>query len=148
MKTTNAVGGFISSDEKADYEWWDAMVRQLLLKRFGMREDDLPTASFRPLQDVLVLPVPEETRGSALMNSLQATGWGGLLATRFATQLRHEWYVAPALFLIGCGLLHSYEVSRALLDPALGNLLRLRAILREFPKLESVSPNPPPEAVK
>jgi hypothetical protein len=120
----------------AAYVWWDTFARQVLLKRYYLPEDKLPAVSFKPLQDVLTRPSAQESRGSALMNALQATGWAALVAARFAPDLLHKWYVSFAFFLIACGMIHDFEVARYLLDPDIGDTARLRALLREFPKIQ------------
>jgi hypothetical protein len=121
-----------SAQEDAEYQWWDALVRQLLLKCFGMAEEILAAASFEPLYKILSEPTPEETRGSVLVNASEATGWAGLLAATFAPTLRNKWYMLFAIFLVAWGLTHDFIVTRALYDPSMGTLLRLRAVLHEF----------------
>lgn len=136
------VDGVAGSEEKAEFAWWNAFVRQLLLKRYGLAEDKLPATSFDPLYDVLSLPTIEEIRGSILVNASQATGWAGLLASWFAPTLRNRWYLVFAIFLIACGLFHDFVVARYLYNPDWGTILRVQAILREFPKcVQSKAPS-------
>jgi len=118
------------------YEWWDTFARQFLLKRYGLPDDKLPAVSFQPLQDVLTRPSAEERRGSVLMNASQATGWAALVASRLAPDLRNKWYIAFAVFLIGCGLIQDFFVAKYLYDPDIGDIARLRALLREFPNIQ------------
>jgi hypothetical protein len=73
------------------------------------------------------------------MNAMHATGWAALLATRFAPVLWSRWYLIFAFTMTGFGLLHDYYLAQRLNDPNIGNLLRIRAILREYPKIESTS---------
>lgn len=134
-----------------DYLWWETFTKRLLLKRYGLSEGDLPPASFVPLQKVLTTPTAEELRGSILVNASHATGWAALIASYFAPALRANWYFAFALFLIAYGLLHAYDVANDLEDPDLGNLLRLRAVLREFPEVQptgTIQPAPQNHADK
>jgi hypothetical protein len=125
------------------YLWWIALAKQLLQKRYGLTEEDLPQASFSPLQDVLTTPTPEEIRGSILVNALHATGWAALIASRFAPILRTRWYIASAAFLMAYGLLHDWYVAKHLRDPGIGDTARLLAVLREFPKLQAGAPSHP-----
>jgi hypothetical protein len=127
-------------DEKDAYQWWVTIAKQLLLKRYDLTEDKLPVVPFAPLQNVLTIPTPEEIRGSILVNASHATGWAALFASWVAPALCNKWYIILAFFLIGCGLLHDWGVARRLHDPALGNMLRLRAVLREFPTIKQSSP--------
>ncbi len=124
-----------STEPTAAYEWWETLAKQLLLKRYGLSEEKLPATSFSPLQAVLTIPSAEEARGSILMNALHATGWAALFASRFAPALWNKWYIVFAVALIGFGLLHDYYVAMRLNDPDLGDILRLRAVLREFPRI-------------
>ncbi len=126
------------ASQTAAYLWWDTFARQVLLRRYGLPEDKLPAVSFQPLQYVLTRPSAEEMRGSVLMNASQATGWAGLVASRLAPDLRNKWYMTFALFLIGCGLIHDFFVAKYLHDPDIGDTARLRALLREFPKIQPV----------
>lgn len=136
----------VHSTEPTDaYLWWEALAKQLLLRRYGLSEVNLPIASFRPLQEVLTVPTAEETRGSILVSASHATGWAALIASRFAPALRTKWYITFALFLIASGLFHAYHVAKRLGDPDLGDTLRLQAVLREFPKIQptgNVQPAP------
>jgi hypothetical protein len=121
----------------AAYLWWDAFARRVLVKRYYFpAEDKLPAVSFQPLQDVLAEPSAEEIRGSVLMNASQATGWAAIVASRFAPDLRNKGYIIFALFLIGCGLIHDFSVAKYLYDPDIGDTARLRALLREFPRIQ------------
>lgn len=135
VRTLKTVRRIRSTEPTAAYLWWETLAKQLLLKRYGLPEEKLPEASFQPLQDVLTTPSPEELRGSVLVVALQATGWAALFASRFAPALWNKWYIIFALFLIGSGLLHDWYVAKRLNDPNLGDTLRLRAVLREFPKI-------------
>lgn len=134
VRTLNRIQNVPDPESTAAYEWWDHFVRQLLVKRYGMPEDKLPAVSFGPLQIVLTKLTPEDIRGSVLMNATQATGWAALVALRFAPALRSHWFIALALFLVGSGLLHDFFVAAQLNNPDWGDIQRLRAILREFPK--------------
>jgi hypothetical protein len=60
-------------EEEAEYQWWDVLVRQSLLKRYHLVNDKLPAASFQPLYHVLTSPTAEERRGSILMNASHQT---------------------------------------------------------------------------
>jgi hypothetical protein len=128
---------------KSEIAWWDALVRQLLLRRYGLTEEKLPAVTFQPLMDVLTDLEPEDVRGSMLMNALEATGWAALAAPIFAPMLWCRWYLAFAFFLIANGLLHAYYVAWRLNSHDLGHLLRIRAILREFPKISAESADHP-----
>jgi hypothetical protein len=139
--TSENVQPLPSQEEKDVYHWWVTIAKQLMLKRYDLTEDKLPAISFEQLQDVLTIPTPEELRGSVLVNASYATGWAGLFASRFAPALCNKWYMMFAYFLIGCGLLHDWNIARRFNDPSLGNMLRLRAVLREFPKIQPAGPN-------
>jgi hypothetical protein len=123
-------------EQEAAFRWWKTLAKQLLLKRYGLSEELLPAASFSPLRYVLTIPTAEEIRGSVLVNALHATGWAGLVACKYAPLLRNRLYVSFAVFLILFGLFHDFYVARNLFDPEVGDLLRIRAILREFPKIQ------------
>jgi hypothetical protein len=122
----------------AAYKWWDTFARQVLLKRYDLPEDKLPAASFQPLQDVLTKPSAEELPGSVLINASHATGWAALAASRLGPDLRNKWYVTFAIFLIGCGLIQDFFVAKYLHDPDIGDIARLRALIREFPKIQQI----------
>jgi hypothetical protein len=135
-----------STEPTPAYLWWETLAKQLLLKRYGLSEESLPAASFSPLQKVLTVPTAEEIRGSILVNASHATGWAALIASKFAPALRTKWYITFAVFLIVYGLLHDWYVAKRLNDPDMGDTLRLRAVLREFPKIQpSGAPQPAPE---
>lgn len=138
----------IPAAKTPEYVWWDVFVRQLLLKRCGLSDEKLPGVSFGPLQQVLTAPSLEDIRGSALVNALQATGWAALLACRLAPSLRTKWYMVLAIFLIGYGLFHALSVAARLYDPDIGDLLRLQAVLREFPKIQRSGINQPVDAAE
>jgi hypothetical protein len=120
-RTINNVQNVHSSQPSDAYLWWETLAKRLLLKRYGLSEGNLPAASFQPLQDVLTVPTAEEIRGSLLVSTSHATGWAALIAPRFAPALRTKWYIAFALFLIACGLLHAYKVAKRLGDPRIPN---------------------------
>jgi hypothetical protein len=120
----------------AAYRWWDTFARQVLFERYHLPEDKLPPVSFEPLMQVLTRPSAEERRGSILMNASQATGWAALVASRFAPDLWNKWYITFGLFLIGCGLIHDFFVAAYLYDPDNGDIALLRALLREFPRIQ------------
>jgi hypothetical protein len=141
IHTSQEVQPLPGEEEKDAYVWWVTLAKQLLLKRYDLPEEKLPAVNFGPLQGVLTTPTPEEIRGSVLVNASHATGWAGLFASRFAPALCNRWYMIFAFFLVGCGLLHDWNIARLLRDPALGNTLRLRAVLREFPKITQPGPS-------
>jgi len=141
IRTHNRVTRRSSTEPTEAYLWWEKLAMQLLEKRYGVSEEDLPVASFFPLQKVLTVPTQEEIRGSVLVNALHATGWAALIASRFAPILRTRWFIAFAAFLIVYGLLHDWYVAKHLWDPDIGDTARLQAILREFPKLQPSGPS-------
>jgi hypothetical protein len=136
VRTLKNVESLPGEEERDAFEWWLTLAKQLLLKRYDLTEEKLPKVNFGPLESVLTIPTPEEVRGSVLVNASHATGWAGLFASRFAPALSNKWYMSLSFFLVGCGLLHDWGVARRMHDPALGNMLRLRAVLREFPRIK------------
>jgi hypothetical protein len=63
-----------------------------------------------------------------------------LLRSRTTNQVVHS----IALFLIANGLLHDYNVAKFLNNPDFGDTLRLRALVREFPKIQTTGTARPP----
>jgi hypothetical protein len=124
-------------EQQPAYRWWKALTKQLLRKRCGMKDSDLPPTSMYPLTQVLTEPSPREQRGNVMMVALHATGWSALAAAYFAPELRATWLYLFALFLIANGLYHDMTLIKLLIDPSIGDMLRLRAVLREFPKLKA-----------
>jgi len=120
-----------------DFLWWEALASQLLRTRYGMKDKDFPKTSWQPLCEVLTEPTSREIHGDPMMVLLHATGWSALAAAYFAPALHTAWFYAVVLSLIGSGMLHDLDVARILGDSEIGDLLRLRAVLREFPKLKS-----------
>lgn len=119
--------------------WWEAMAKQLLERRSGIPKDKLPAASLEPLKEVLTEPTRQETHGDSMFNALHATGWSALAASYFAPQLRNTVFYLFAFFLIANGPHHDLYIARTFEDPKIGDTLRLRAVLREFPKLKTRS---------
>jgi hypothetical protein len=119
------------------FRWWEVVAKQLLRKRCGLEDKDLPAVSLQPLREVLTEPTSRELHGDVMFICLHATGWSALAATYFASSLRTRWFYSFAVFLIANGLLHSNSVVRMLADPEEGDTLRLRSVLREFAKLKS-----------
>lgn len=138
-KATEEAFPHLAANEPA-FRWWAVLAKQLVKKRCGLDEKDLPAASWQPLTEILTEPTRRETHGDVMFITLHATGWSALAATRFAAGLRTTWFFVFALFLIANGLQHSSAIARTLADPHIGNLLRLRAVLREFPRLKSPLP--------
>jgi hypothetical protein len=145
-RTFNNVEKRSSTGPTHAYLWWEKLAKQLLQKRYGLAEEGLPAASFSPLQKVLTVPTPEEIRGSLLVNASHATGWAALIASKFAPALRTKWYLTFAVFLIAYGLIHDWYVAKHLWDPDIGDIARLRAVLREFSKLQPGAPAQPTPA--
>lgn len=125
--------------EEPAFLWWEAMAKQLLERRSGVPKDKLPAASLQPLREVLIEPTRQEVHGDSMFVALHATGWSALAASYFAPQLRTTAFYLFAFFLIANGLHHALNIARDLEDPKIGDTLRLRAVLREFPKLKTRS---------
>lgn len=89
--------------------------------------------------EVLTEPTRQEAHGDSMFIALHATGWSALAASCFAPQLRTTVFYLFAFFLIANGLHHDLYIARTLEDPKIGDTLRLRAVLREFPKLRTRS---------
>jgi hypothetical protein len=123
--------------EDPSFRWWEVVAKQLVRRRCGLEEKDLPAVSLQPLRDALTEPTSRELHGDVMFICLHATGWSALAATYFASTLRTRWFFLFAFFLIANGLLHSSAVARNLEDPEIGDTLRLQAVLREFAKLKS-----------
>lgn len=136
IQTFKEVSRVIKPELLAAYRWWRTLATLLLVRKYGLREKSFPVTSFFPLEYVLTSPSPEEVRGSMLVNASHATGWAALVACKFAPMLQSRWYVAFAVFLILFGLFHDFFVAKRLFNPEIGDLLRMRAILREFPKMQ------------
>lgn len=143
VRTLTHVRRLASTEPTDAYLWWESLAKRLLHRRYGLREEDLPHASFMPLQTVLTVPTREEIRGSLLVNASHATGWAALIASKFAPALRANWYITSAFFLIAYGFLHDWYVANRMWNPDIGDTMRLRAILREFPRLEAAEPDKP-----
>jgi hypothetical protein len=118
--------------------WWWAMAKRLLLTRYGLKEEQFHQISTNvdPLAMVLTTPTVNEIRGSLFMIVAHATGWSAIIAVRFAPALRTiKWYWVFCAFLVGNGLLHDVFLVKRNNDPVLSYILRLRAVLREFPPI-------------
>jgi hypothetical protein len=91
-----------------DIEWIHArdawqQVALVLLKRYGIEDP-------RHLQawtNVLGTLSVQDLRGYTLVTALHATGWSGLAAAYFASELRGLPFESLCLFLIFCGLIHA-----------------------------------------
>jgi hypothetical protein len=121
---------------RAIFEWWEALAEQLLRTRYGLKDENFPDVSRQPLIEVLPTATREELRGNLLVVALHATGWTALVASRLAPDLRFGWFYFFACFLIGIGLYHDFLVADYRMNPVHGATIRLRALLREFPKSE------------
>jgi hypothetical protein len=127
------------ASEASSFRWWVALATQLLRTRYGLKEEDFPPPriSWQPLRQVLATPTREELYGHPMNLVLEATGWGALAALYFAPGLHERWFYLFAVFLIATGILHDLTLTSFLMNPDAGDVLRLRAILREFPKQEA-----------
>jgi len=119
------------------FQWWAVLAKQLVKKRCGLEENELPATSLEPIQEILTEPTRGETHGEVMFITLHATGWSALAATYFAAGLRTTWFFVFAFFLIANGLLEGGAAARALANPDVRDTLRLRAVLRQFPTLKS-----------
>ncbi len=124
------------ASNRAIFEWWEALAEQLLRTRYGMKDANFPNTSRQPLIDVLTTATREELRGNLLVVAFHATGWTALVASWFAPDLRVRWFYFFAYFLIGIGLHHDFFVADYRMNPLYGPSIRLRALLREFPRPE------------
>jgi len=123
---------------------WHVLARRLLKVRYGIEPNDLKDNEWEVLYSNLGTITPEDLRGLIMMIALHASGWAGLVATRIAPSLRNRYYVGFCLFLILNGLLHAYYVAVRCWDPRVSGNVTIRAVLREFPKLEAEVPPPQP----
>lgn len=123
--------------DKAALKLWSRFARELLKTRYGMDVDSLDypldQEEWNVLYSALGLLSSEETRGSVFWIASEATGWCGLAATRFASSLEHPYYLGFSIFLIIAGLFHDWGVMRNLNNPLFLGVLRVRALLREYP---------------
>jgi len=115
--------------------WWAMLAKQLLKRRYGLDDVQLRATSLDPFRLVLTAPNRNEQWGDLMSVTLHATGWSALASLYFAPALRTSWFYIFIVFLIGIGLLNAIGVTRRWWNPMIGDLLRLRAVLREFPKL-------------
>lgn len=132
--------GFVPNSESLDCR--RVLAGRLLKVRMGIEPRDLDTAKFEVLYPHLGRPTSEDLRGFMVLIACHATGWAGLVATRFAPALRNRYYIGFCVFLILNGLLHDYYVAMHRIDPRINPGMAIRAVLREFPKLEKA--NVPP----
>jgi hypothetical protein len=116
---------------------WSRLARELLKTRYGIDayslEHALDQEEWNVLYSALGLLTLQETRGSVFMIAIEATGWCGLAATRFASSLENRYYIGFSIFLIIVGLFHDWNVIRNLNNPLFLGVLRVRALLREYP---------------
>ena len=104
--------------------------------RYGVNFNDLENDDQAVLYWNLGRMTPEEFRGSVILVACHAAGWAGLVASRIAPTLQTKYYIGFCLFLILNGLLHAYYVIKGKSDLRFAGILPLRALLREFPKLD------------
>jgi len=126
----------VSETRRSAFLWWRALAKHLLRTRYGMKEEQFPDSNWQPMREVLTAPTSQELYGDPMIFTAHTTGWSALAATFFAPDLRTWWFYVFAWFLVGFGLLQLIYVTRASTNPEIGDTLRIRAILREFPKLK------------
>jgi len=78
-------------------------VALVLLKRYGVEDP----GHLQPWTNVLGTLRTEDLRGYTLVTALHATGWSGLMAAYFASELRRGPFEGLCLFLIFCGLIQA-----------------------------------------
>jgi hypothetical protein len=127
-----------------DSKWLTVFVRQLLLKRFGITDAELPPAraDFDPLVSAFANRTSNDLRGQLPMMASHATGWAALVARRFAPSLHTRWYATFAVFLIATGLIHDFYVAKRLADPEVAAGLYLRDLIKQFPRLKAQAVEP------
>lgn len=114
---------------------WAHIARALLKKKYGIDPSDLGQAEWNALFWSLGTLTITDMRGSITMVVFEATGWCGLAASLLADSLRNRYYLGLSVLLTVAGLLHDWYVAGNLNNPAFLGLLKVRALLREFPKL-------------
>jgi len=115
---------------------WRVFAERLLQVKYGVKFRDFRDDNWQPVYWNLGSLAPEEFRGSIFIIACHATGWAGLVAARIAPVLRNKFYIGFCLFLILNGLLHAYYLVQRKVDPRLAGNLNIRAVLREFSRLD------------
>ena len=114
---------------------WVVFARRLLSVRYGITPEDLTDNDLGVLYWILGSPAREDLRGNLIMIALEATGWAGLVATRFAPALQTRYYFYFSAFLILNGLINDFYAVRLSTDIRAIPYMRIRAVLRELREL-------------
>jgi len=123
-----------SSQRDAQEAW--RKVATVLLGRYGI---DSPGRSWMPWVGVVGRLRAEYLRGSLLLMSSEATGWGGLAAIRFAPSLKTLPYAGLCLFLVAVSLLNDNRVAATVAHPVHSWQLGLDSAMAELKKLGAVT---------
>jgi hypothetical protein len=117
-------------------ESWLILARRLMQARCGIEPDKINDTNWDAFYPFLSTPAVEDIRGLMSMIAVQATGWAGIVATRLAPLLRNKYYLGLCVFLILNGLLHEYYVAMRRVDPRVSCGIAIRALLKEFPRID------------
>jgi hypothetical protein len=125
---------------------WAIIGKRLLREKYGVEPKDLGQEEWNALYWTLGTLTITDVRGSMTMIVFEATGWAGLAATLFAHQLWNRYYVGLSALLILAGLLHDWHVAGNLNNFRFLAYLKIRSLLREFPRVTDRTSSPDPDA--
>jgi hypothetical protein len=112
---------------------WHRAARRLLQEHYGIEPPDIQTqADWGVWYWALGSANFPELRGAGFFSAMHATGWCGLAALRLEPALRTKSYVGLSLFLIFCGLVHAWSVSRWWHNPVQVATSKVRGLLAEI----------------
>jgi hypothetical protein len=124
---------------------WRVLAGKLLRTKYGVEPTDLNDLSGERwvwLYRTVGSPTAENVRGSMIVIIIHAAGWAGLAASRLAPGLQHRFYFIFCFAMIAIGLYHDWGVARNRLDPEYVMWANIRALLREYRRIDV---GPPPE---
>lgn len=128
-------------------ECWGQAASILLEKRYGIEvKGKIPDEQWSLWYAALWTPSAGLMRGDMVGMALHATGWAGLTALIFASDLRNLPYISFSAFFVIFGLLVDYYLAKRLMDPRQNGATRLRALLAELKQVKDVKPAKKPSA--